>query len=947
MNTKIFTKPILNVFVFLCTVMMLTTGCDTSWHIPEGLEFIAGEDGSIWERVNQPGFGNDNNISVVAMVEYQQRLYVMTRNEVEGVEVWRTSGTGWEQVLFPGNETNGIYGNTWINNLWGGMIVFQGKLYFGFSSGLQGSVLKSTGCEIWRYDGVNWEPVISDKKDIDESGTIEVISGCEKDDGDLTAQITDTTKSWAEDEWADGILQITSGEGRYRRFDIISNTSDTLTVQQNEVAGNVDSEYTICGSQHYSNPFPPYEYDLGEIQEGDRYEIGTGDDENGFGDYWNKTITKMYIFNNQLYVSTGLNYEYGAQVWYTENGDDWMVTEPTNSFGNYHIDSNYPNSQKPVSTSIASLCASSVSGSEVLYAGGAGSSGSAGMCSRMAKLTTSGWELIVDANVDDNDTGTNENGFGDGMGCTLNTGNFLPWSLASFSNKLIAGIQSLGGARVLYSTNGSSEDGSWFYSVGGDGMLPEGFDGKVNGGAPTIYQNVAVNLFPFGDYLYGGLVSTFAPATGATKEYLTGSHVWKTSDGISWQKVTDDGFSDDYVVAFEGFTTFAHSLYVSASKGASSSTEGLGGAKLYRLISGTTEDTDADGVSNTVDNCPDTPNGSDLGMCTAGNLGTPCTSDGGCGDGGFCSMNQEDTDDDGVGDVCDNCPVTANGPDEGTCTTGTNTGDSCTTGGDNTSECGDKGFCSMNQEDDDRDGVGDVCDAFPNSYPPLPEALEAMESDNAVTVRTVEVEEWEENSNFYYAFEPNNVDSKVGFIFYPGGLVDPRSYAPPAHAIAAEGFLTVIVKMIDDLAVKSYTRADKVISDYSEITTWIIGGHSLGGSFSCAYAKNFTDKIEGVVLWASWPSDFFRLDDTDLKAISIYGTKDGEVESIEVSGEHLPPDTQWVRIEGGNHTQFGWYDTSPDPVQEGDNPADITREEQQEIIIKATVDFLSLFANGN
>ena len=103
-----------------------------------------------------------------------------------------------------------------------------------------------------------------------------MISGCAEGDGDLTAQITDATKSWVNDEWAGGVLQITSGEGRYRRFDIISNTSDTLTVQQNEVAGNVDSEYTICGSHHYSNPFPVYEYDLGEIQPGDSYEIGLG-----------------------------------------------------------------------------------------------------------------------------------------------------------------------------------------------------------------------------------------------------------------------------------------------------------------------------------------------------------------------------------------------------------------------------------------------------------------------------------------------------------------------------------------------------------------------------------------------------------------------------------------------------------------------------------------------
>lgn len=891
MIEKLYKVLTVNVLSILCIVIVFSGSCNNTWEIPEGLETVAGMDGSAWERVNQPGFGNDNNMSVVAMAEYQERLYVMTRNEIQGAEVWRTSGTGWEQVLFPDGETNGIYGNTWINNLWGGMVVFEDKLYFGFSSGLQGSVLKSTGCEIWRYNGRSWEPVISDKKDAEESGVITSMSGCEKDDGDPSAQIVDTTQSWTEDEWVGGVLQITSGEGKYRRFDIIANTQDTLTIQQNEVAGNVDSEYTICGIQHYSNPFPPYEYDLGEIQVGDSYEIGTGYDENGFGNYWNKTITKMVVFDNKLYVSTGLNYEYGAQVWYTENGDDWTVTEPANSFGSYHVDSNYPNAQKPVSTSIASLCASSVSGSEVLYAGGAGSSGSAGSCSRMAKLTSSGWELIVDANVDDDDTGTNENGFGDGMGCTLNTGNFLPWSLASFSNMLIAGIQSLGGARVLYSPNGSSEDGSWFYSVGGDGMLPEGFDGELNGGSPTIYQNVAVNLFPFGDYLYAGLVATFAPSMGATEEYLTGSHIWKTRDGISWGLVTGDGFDDDYVVGFEGFTTFANALYVSASKGASSSTEGLGGAEIFRLVPVDPEDVDADGISNSMDNCPEKPNG----------------------------------------------------PDGGTCSKGAHSGSPCTIGGENTTECGDDGFCSMDQEDSDNDGLGDVCDPFPNSYPPLPEALDALESDAAVTVTQVVVPEWERDSNFYFAFEPENVEPTVGFIFYPGGLVDPISYAPPIHAIAAEGYLTVIVKMEDDLAVKGYKRADKLMSDYDEIETWVIGGHSLGGSFSCAYAKEFTDKVDGVVLWASWPSETFRLDDTELKATSIYGTNDGHPESIEAGAEHLPADAEFVKIEGGNHTQFGWYDTSPNPTQAGDNPADITREEQQAQIIQATIDFFTLF----
>jgi hypothetical protein len=358
----------------LITLMLILTaiflsGSAIALEIPDALEAVAGEDGSVWERVNQPGFGSDDNMSVIAMAEYGERLYAMTRNEEAGTEVWRTNGTGWEQVLFPGGKTNGIYGNDWINNVWGKMIVLQDKLYFGFSSGLQGNFLGSTGCEIWRYDGTTWEAVISDKKDTEPfgTGTITAITGCANNDGNTTAQITDSSKSWTPDDcWVGGTLQITSGDGKYRHFKIISNTGDTLTIQQNEQAGTgkdqaSETEFTICGSKTYNNPFPSYSYTLGKVKVNDTYEIGMGNDENGFGNFWNKTITDMTIFDSKLYVSTGLNYEYGGQVWYTVNGDTWSVTQPSYSFGNYHPDPTYPNSQKPVSTSITNLCESSVS----------------------------------------------------------------------------------------------------------------------------------------------------------------------------------------------------------------------------------------------------------------------------------------------------------------------------------------------------------------------------------------------------------------------------------------------------------------------------------------------------------------------------------------------------------------------------------------------------------
>ncbi len=586
MNKRLFLtgSALLGIIVTLCAGPYNST---VAQEIPDGIETVVGEDRSLWERVNDFGFGSDANISVVTMREFKGSLYAMTRNEIEGGEIWRTAGAGWEQVLFPDDETNGIYGNLWNNNVWGEMIVFRDKLYCCFSSGLQGTVLKSTGCEIWRYDGTSWEAVISDKKDVEEAGTISAIAGCEQEDGETTALVTDETKQWTADQWAGGVLQITSGNGKYRRFDIISNTEDTLTIQQNETAGDVGREYTVCESTHYTNPFPLYEYDLGAIEVGDTYEIGTGYDENGFGNYWNKSITDVAIFEDKLYVSTGLNYEYGSQVWYTEDGESWQVTEPAYNFGLYHDDPNYPNGLKGVCSSIPSLGVSSVSGEEVLYAGGQGTTGNLGRCSRVAKLTKTGWELIVDTSVDDNDTGTNENGFGGGLECDMFTGNAMPWCLVHFKDKLYAGINSLGGARVLYTPTGSSEDGHWFYSVGSDSGMPSGFDGVINEALASqgIYQNVSVNLFPFDDYLYAGIVSTYAPPMGATEEFLTGSHIWKTADGIKWEQVTTDGFGDDYIVTFEAFTTFAGNLYVSGSRGASSATEGLGGAKIFRLIS--------------------------------------------------------------------------------------------------------------------------------------------------------------------------------------------------------------------------------------------------------------------------------------------------------------------------------------------------------------------------
>jgi len=129
---------------------------------------------------------------------------------------------------------------------------------------------------------------------------------------------------------------------------------------------------------------------------------------------------------------------------------------------------------------------------------------------------------------------------------------------------------------------------------------------------------------------------------------------------------------------------------------------------------------DSDGVGDVCDNCPTTPNGPYGGTCTQGALGASCMSDSACGIGGICSMDQEDTDQDSWGDVCDpdddndvipdsvdNCLFLAN-PDQ-VDSDEDDAGDMCDNCPNTT---------NPNQENADEDTLGDLCDNCPTNTNP-------------------------------------------------------------------------------------------------------------------------------------------------------------------------------------------------------------------------------------
>lgn len=222
-------------------------------------------------------------------------------------------------------------------------------------------------------------------------------------------------------------------------------------------------------------------------------------------------------------------------------------------------------------------------------------------------------------------------------------------------------------------------------------------------------------------------------------------------------------------------------------------------------------------------------------------------------------------------------------------------------------------------------------------HPPMPEALEFLQSDGVVMYEEVTVAEWDDDS--YHVFKPQDQGPTKGFIFYGGSQVDSRSYAPCAYEMAREGYLIVLVSFPKDVALLAPERAGVVIQAFPDIEVWAIGGHSMGGIAACEYAKGNLGTFDAVILWASKPTEENRLDDADIAALSIYATNDGiyDAATIEESQDHLPDDTVWVEIEGGNHFQLGWYLDDHKPI---DGDAEITREDQQAQAIAATLDFL-------
>ena len=176
---------------------------------------------------------------------------------------------------------------------------------------------------------------------------------------------------------------------------------------------------------------------------------------------------------------------------------------------------------------------------------------------------------------------------------------------------------------------------------------------------------------------------------------------------------------------------------------------------------------------------------------------------------------------------------------------------------------------------------------------------------------------------------------KAGFIFYQGAKVQCEAYAPLLEKLAERGILCVLLDIPGNIPLLNINAANGYVEKYPEIKDWYVGGHSLGGITASMFVDKHSDEFEGIVLLAAYSNK--DLSDTDLRALSIYGSNDGilNLGKYDSGKSKLPSDFTEIVIPGGNHANFGFYGEQKD-----DGTSTITRNEQVELTVDYIYDWM-------
>lgn len=193
-----------------------------------------------------------------------------------------------------------------------------------------------------------------------------------------------------------------------------------------------------------------------------------------------------------------------------------------------------------------------------------------------------------------------------------------------------------------------------------------------------------------------------------------------------------------------------------------------------------------------------------------------------------------------------------------------------------------------------------------------------------------------EQKHDYYLLTPQNGYSEV-LVFFPGAMVQAKAYLPLLSEIAAQGVQVWLIRMPFRMATFGYKKPIELglLRDSNKIYT--LAGHSQGAKMAAQFALEYPTYIDRLILIATTHPRDFSLHDISIPVLKVYGSRDGvaSMQDILQNASLLPETTEYINIEGGNHSQFGHYGP-----QLGDYNATISREVQQSQTADAVIRFI-------
>jgi Alpha/beta hydrolase family len=232
--------------------------------------------------------------------------------------------------------------------------------------------------------------------------------------------------------------------------------------------------------------------------------------------------------------------------------------------------------------------------------------------------------------------------------------------------------------------------------------------------------------------------------------------------------------------------------------------------------------------------------------------------------------------------------------------------------------------------------AGVALTAWLRPYQAVEPALAAMVSSDAVAVVETATD---------IVLEPTAAGGDTGVFFQPGALVDPRAYAAVLLPLAEEGHTVVIAKQPLGIAFLALGAFDQTRAAHPDISSWVVGGHSLGGTVAAIQADgtdaDATAPATGLFFYASYPATDISSSLT-IPVDSISGTRDGlsTPDKIDASRADLPADATFTVIDGASHAQFGDYGP-----QAGDGTPTISHDDARAQISAATIAFVDSIAS--